>query len=275
MQARIILAVITMLIATIATAQRRFTVAQLSYEADIYQTRFSRVQFNSNIPLKRTPKQIWLISPSAEVLSIPYTRETSGGVALPLTYVGPLDKKWSFQLSFIPRMNDLEFRPENLQLGASGLATVRLSDSLSLKFGLYYNSEYFGGFFVPLAGIDYRINSKTYLYGTLPGSLTIEKAYNETFRAGISFRSFTGSYMNGDTYPLPDRRYFIRVSESKLLFFLEKSLLKHLSAQAELGHSITRRFTYYDYDTSGDFEYKQLHPFFNLSLAYRITPQRR
>ncbi len=43
-----------------------------------------------------------------------------------------------------------------------------------ISSGLYINGDLFGLFVMPLTGVDWQINSKTNLFGVLPGNMTLE-----------------------------------------------------------------------------------------------------
>ena len=45
---------------------------------------------------------------------------------------------------------------------------------VSFKFGLYYNKEFFGNYFMPLIGLDWKIDAKNNLFGVLPGYMIFE-----------------------------------------------------------------------------------------------------
>src|SRR5438105_683155 len=49
---------------------------------------------------------------------------------------------------------------KDLQMGGIAIMKFKKNDNLNYKFGLYYNSELFGPFFVPMIGIYYLSPNK-------------------------------------------------------------------------------------------------------------------
>ncbi len=90
---------------------------------------------------------------------------------------------WSIYTAFILRHNKEIDKNLNdaWQYGAAILTSYEKNKWLTLKFGLYYNKEFFGNFFMPLAGIDWKINERNNVFGVLPGNLTFEHKVNHSF----------------------------------------------------------------------------------------------
>jgi len=75
-------------------------------------------------------------------------------------------KNWNLLSSFILRRNkQAENKIEDpWQYGGVILTTWNRNQFASLKFGIYYNKEFFGNYFIPLIGIDWKINKKNNLF---------------------------------------------------------------------------------------------------------------
>lgn len=85
------------------------------------------------------------------------------------------------------------------QIGAYSLFTVTESEKFRYKFGLFYVREFFGNFFVPLAGIDWKASDRFSIYGTLPQSLKASYALvPNRVNAGLAFRSMVRTYRGED-----------------------------------------------------------------------------
>jgi hypothetical protein len=68
--------------------------------------------------------------------------------------------------------NDRSFsEADGWQYGCYALATWSKSQDLKYKAGLYINQEFFGTFIVPLLGIDWKVNDRFQIFGTLPNSM--------------------------------------------------------------------------------------------------------
>lgn len=159
-----------------------------------------------------------------------------------VTYIKPLSKKWTLAGSLIPRWNgnaDDVFN-NSFQFGGSLLAAYKRSPNLIYRFGLYYNSEFFGPFFVPLLGIDWKISGKDNLFGVLPQILTYEHKVNDRFYWGANYRMFNNSYRIGylNLSTIPN---YMRIVEMQLLLEADVYLTKKIVFNIEAGHSFLRR----------------------------------
>jgi len=102
------------------------------------------------------------------------------------------------------------------QLGVYSLFTVTESDKFRYKFGLYYNKEFFGNFFIPLFGIDWKVTDRFLIFGTLPNSIKFSYALAPSkINAGVAFRSLTRSYRGEDV------NTFVRYNELQLKSFFD------------------------------------------------------
>ena len=107
------------------------------------------------------------------------------------------------------------------QLGVFSLFTVTESDKFRYKFGLYYNRDFFGNFFVPLVGIDWKASERFSLYGTLPNSLKASYALVPSrLNAGLAFRSLTRSFRGEDV------NTFVRYNELQFKTFFDFYITK-------------------------------------------------
>ena len=102
------------------------------------------------------------------------------------------------------------------QIGAYSLFTVTESEKFRYKFGLYYNREFFGNFFVPLVGVDWKVTDRFSVFGTLPQSF--KASYSIVpFRlnGGLAFRSMTRSFRGEDL------NTFVRYNELQVKAFAD------------------------------------------------------
>ena len=193
-----------------------------------------------NLPVKfKNKKSILLVSPAFEETKFNFPRKDTRDVlvkgwTLPLLWIQTINTRWTVTVGTIVRNNAEQFDLKKAwQVGGIALATFEQSKQLKYKLGLYYNSELFGPFFVPLLGIDWRTD-KTNIYGVLPGNFTIERKLSAVFYCGATFRSITHSYQ------LVDNK-FIRISDNQLGLFVDYYLAKHIVLNVEAGHTFFRR----------------------------------
>jgi len=131
------------------------------------------------------------------------------------------------------------------QLGVYSLFTITESDKFRYKFGLYYNREFFGNFFVPLVGIDWKVSDRFTIYGTLPNSMKFSCAIVPSrVNAGIAFRSMTRSF-RGEVV-----NTFVRYNELQIKAFFDFYITKKNVVFVEGGYFLGKTpLLYKDNDT--------------------------
>ena len=186
--------------------------------------------------------------------------------------------KWSIYTAFILRRNkEAEKKPDDIwQYGGVALATVEKNKNLSFKFGLYYNKEFFGNYFMPLAGIDWKINEKNNLFGVLPGNMTFEHKISQAFYFGGIFKAFTNSYrlvtidpcFSGDC----SAKNYLRINDNQLGVFADVYLSKRIVVSSEIGYTAFRtyRFGFKGKVVHLKNDYKNDNYYIRLSMSYRL-----
>ena len=195
-------------------------------------------------------------------------------LSLQVTFSKPLSKKWNIVLSVIPRWNgDREAVFTNaFQLGGLILASNNRRPGLTLKFGLYYNGEISGAYFVPLAGIDWRINGRNNLFGILPGNLVFEHKVSNNFYYGAEFNAITNTYDAGFIASGSIPKY-LRISDNQLTIYGCSRIAKHVFLQAAIGNSVLRSIKLGVKDASRKYYYTNRmndNLLFKLTINYRI-----
>jgi hypothetical protein len=211
------------------------------------------------LPIKNS-KDVVLVSPTLEAWTITQASATVQtpapsppsvtrlrGIILPVGYLRTIrGGKWSVLASFIPRWNfSVPGSTSNaFQYGGAVIVSSRRSETLVFKWGLYYNREFFGNFFMPLVGVDWRIDSTNRLFGVLPGNMTYEHRLSRRFYVGAVFRAITNSYRLGAAdsslghWAFPS---YVRIDDNQLGAFLDFYLTKHVVINIEAGRSFFRR----------------------------------
>lgn len=130
------------------------------------------------------------------------------------------------------------FEQNTFQAGGAILNTFTKNDHLKFKFGVYGNAEFFGPYFLPLLGVDWKINQRWSLFGVLPRSLNLEyKIIPGKIHSLLSIESQTTSYRDRPTY-------FIRVNDNHLKMIFDFYIAKSLVLSVEAGHSVLRDFRF-------------------------------
>jgi Domain of unknown function (DUF6268) len=201
-----------------------------------------------NLPLiLKKDSSIILFSPYAErwdirINNIDDLPSHLWSLVLPVSIVKPLSKKWTVTLSAIPRWNGdkTAIFKNSFQMGGAILASYKKQDQLTWKFGIYYNAELSGAFFMPLLGIDWRINNRNNLFGVLPGNLVFEHMITNRIYWGASFKAITNTYTAGFVYAGTNAKY-LRIDDNQLSLFADFYLLKNIVLNLEAGHAVLRK----------------------------------
>jgi hypothetical protein len=149
-----------------------------------------------------------------------------------------------------------------VQFGGAVLGEKKISESLQFRVGIYLNAELFGLFVVPLAGIDWKIDNRSNLFGLLPGGLTYEYHLSKSSYTGLAFRTTTNSYGVNNNY--------YRIDENQLGTYYDFYLTKKLVLNAEIGHSILRKIRTGEYHEKGAHLDVKDAWYFKTAIAYRI-----
>ena len=156
--------------------------------------------------------------------------------------------KWAGTLVALPKIASdyLQISNKDFQLGALGLFKYKKNDNLSYKFGLYYNAELFGPFFVPMLGFYYLSPNKKFESNIMmPLQADINYKISSFICIGINFNGQTRSYHLTNVKPEYHSTYISKVSND-FYGYLKFNIKKGLSIQTKFGQSIGRSLKVYD-----------------------------
>ena len=223
---------------------------------------------STTLPLKLKNADYFVISPFVEKwtaeMHTEQPKQSYYGLGLPITYLKNFKgSNTSLTTMAILRMNDEKIDQNGkIQIGGVALLQTKRKQNLTWKVGLYVNGDLFGIFIMPLAGIDWKIDDKSNLFGVLPANLTYERKMSRQLYYGINFRTFTNSYARDSGY--------WRVDENQLGGFADLYVTKHLVINGELGSSILRKIrTGVEKKAIENWNIKDCY-YFKISLAYRM-----
>lgn len=209
--------------------------------------RFNHFRSQLNIPLiSKKDSSVFLISPSFEIRTL-RAEESSSSINVQslftlLTYTKKFNPTWSLTLGVIPRWNGVSslLFSKGFQLGGLFYISRKFNPDLVLRAGLYYNREFFGNFFIPIVGVEWKINSKSNLFGNLPNSLTYENRISQKFSFGASFRTFPNSYRIEPTGTQNNLDYY-RITDIQTGLFGDFYLTSKIIFNLEAGYSVFRK----------------------------------
>lgn len=137
----------------------------------------------------------------------------------------------------------------HFQLGGLALSTKSRSENFDWKYGLYYNSEYFGPMFVPLFGFNWKINEKWRFKTIIPLNLELSYMPNDRFRMGLRFDGVNASYKYQTIPGLPASLQYIDRADNNAWAFAEFHFGKNIWFHIKAGHSVLRKYRFF---TPGD-----------------------
>ncbi|MCX6290244.1 MAG: DUF6268 family outer membrane beta-barrel protein [Bacteroidetes bacterium] len=185
--------------------------------------------------------------------------------------------KWRTMVMLIPKINSdfKDISSEDFQVGGVVLANYKKNDHLKYHFGLYYNREFFGDYFIPLLGIEWKINDHMNLFGDLPSNMNFEYKIDKKIYAGAAFQSVISSYRlskaSGSSYV---REGDNALGHDQLKLYLNYYIADHLVIFAEAGQTFYRMYKLYDNQNNAIENSAALHTndgmFYTTGIAYRI-----
>lgn len=189
-------------------------------------------------------------------------------------------EKWSGTYILLPKLSS-DFKKiggQDFQIGAIALLKYQKQNNLNYKVGVYYNSELFGPFFVPILGLYYLSpNEKFEADLSLPLWADFNYKIVEPVRVGLNFAAFVRTYYLNEPFEGNPNNYLAK-STNEVYGYLQFHLTKSLILQTKVGYSIGRNYRVYDEDDDiswglsafkfGD-NRKQLNPDFKDGLVYR------
>jgi|GEM_PF-1735938 len=147
------------------------------------------------------------------------------------------------------------FTSDAFQMGGVFIHSFAVNENLTLKLGLYYNHEFFGDFYMPLFGVDWRLKNDWYIFGILPGSFNVYKQVNDWLAFSFSERAPTGSLLSahgdGDFVRFGEDAYVILALNAHFIPFQFDFLDNDadISFNLSVGHTVFRT---YDLFIEGD-----------------------
>ncbi len=140
----------------------------------------------------------------------------------------------------------------HFQLGGLALGTTVRSTQFEWKYGVYYNTEFFGAMVVPLAGFNWAITEKWRLKTLIPINLELSYHPNTWFNGGLRFDGVNGSYRM-EKKPLwlletNAESPYLDKADNNVWLFTEFNLGKNVWFHLKAGHSVLRKYRFYDAD---------------------------
>jgi hypothetical protein len=186
------------------------------------------------------------------------------------------NKKWETIVIAVPKIAS-DFRDKtdgyDWQFGGIFLEQFLAKENLKIKLGLYYNREAFGNFFMPLVGVDWKINKRLNLYGVIPSNYRFEiNIIKDRLYAGLCYKAATRSFRLSQK----NNYDYVRYDEQQIKLFIDCFAYKKLLVFFDAGYSIGSNPLQYTYNTSKLTDVNPVYtslksyPVFNIGIAYRV-----
>lgn len=205
-----------------------------------------------------------------------------GSTTVKLGFNKQLTEKWSTTVVALPKIaSDYNsFNNKDFQLGGIALFKFKKRDNLNFKTGLYYNSEIFGPFFVPMLGMYYQSPNKKFEANImLPLQADVNYQVLPFMNVGVNFNGQIRTYhLNNVTDTNPNA--YVAKATNELFGYLKFNFTKSISLQTKIGQSFGRSYKVYDYNDKVDFglpatfigpKRQQLNSNFSNGLIFQAT----
>lgn len=152
--------------------------------------------------------------------------------------------KWNGTYLLLPKLAS-DFKAnndENFQLGALALFKYQKNANMRYKFGLYYNGDKFGTFFVPLFGFYYKKN-KFEADLTIPAAADANYRMKENLFVGMDFRAIVRSFNLTQPQRILGNEY-VEQKSNEVTTYLGYEF-KGILLKSQIGYTIGRSYGIY------------------------------
>lgn len=155
---------------------------------------------------------------------------------------------WSTTVLLLPKMaSDFNSVQSNdFQMGALALFKYKKRDNLNYRLGLYYNSELFGPFFVPMLGLYYQSPDRKFETSmVLPLQADVNYQLINFINVGCNFSGQIRTYHLNNVSSVNPNTYVTK-STNDFFAYLKFNITNGVSLQTKVGHSLSRSYRVYD-----------------------------
>lgn len=201
---------------------------------------------NFSLPLELNKKNIVVAALGYERFSFEHRdsllTQTFNSIYVPVTFLHTWkDTTWKTSFTYIPKNNSytpLHVNDKTMQHGVAIVVTHIVNDHFKYSFGGYYNKEFFGNYFLPLLGIEWKASKRLNVFGLLPNKMTADYKINKSFHAGLAYKGVTTSFR----YKPSSYADYLRMEEGQLKLFADLYITKTLALNLEGGIIVARSY---------------------------------
>lgn len=170
------------------------------------------------------------------------------------TYLKLGEKGWSVYIDVSPKLNsDLKnISGNHFQIGGMFIFLKERNERFFWQFGMFYNQDTYGPFFMPLLGFDWTLSEKDYMAALLPAYFIYERKLSAKFYTGFELE------LSGETFRLGgseyNNSYISQLGENQLTFMTEPRLfidfyaVPHLVFYLRAGMRLFHMYEHYTID---------------------------
>lgn len=253
----------------------------VKYSNDTGKVGIKEYCFSATVPIVLKNKNVILAGAGYDQLDFSFSESTSQKTLycanLQLGYLHHWkEQKYKLMVLAIPKLAADKFVLNAKTYQQAGLAifTYKRRENLSYKFGFYFSPEFFGNFYMPLLGLEWKPAPRLTVYGFAPASANLEYKCNDKLYLGFSYANLTQSYrLTGTQMYVRNGDIFWGNMHMKL--FLNYYIKKYYVLYSELGYTLYRTYNSYHSSTGrqeGPIAFQQTRngPVFNIGIAFRV-----
>ncbi|PBQ30468.1 hypothetical protein CNR22_01360 [Sphingobacteriaceae bacterium] len=221
-----------------------------TFDSSLSKTRIHEVLVDATLPIEITQELALISGFIYENIQTKLFAENPikkfGSTTLKLGVNNNFNECWSGTVVFLPKIASdfTTINRKDFQFGTLTTLKYKKSNALNYKFGLYYNSELFGPFFVPLLGVYYLSPNKKFEANILL-PLQADMSYNLHSQVAIGF-NFYGQIRSYHLTGSDAQSLYVSKSTNELSMYLRLRLSKSLSFQTKAGYSVGRSYRVYE-----------------------------
>jgi len=165
------------------------------------------------------------------------------------------NRKWSSYFEVAPKLNsdfnDITLR--HFQIGGTVLFFYEKKPGFLWQFGVFYNQDTYGPFFMPLLGFDWKISEKSDCSVLLPAYMIFEQKISKKLYTGFEMEITGETYRLGGSSEYPNS-FISQLGANKLMFlaeprlFLDFYLAKHLVFYIKPGFRLFQKYEHFTED---------------------------
>ncbi len=230
-----------------------------SFDTSSSKTKLDQLDADLTVPIKLNAKTTFLTGFIYEGIQTKLFADEGiknfGSTAVKIGFNKQFSEKWSGTFMALPKIaSDYKnFGSEDFQMGGAVIMKMKKHERLNYKFGLYYNSELFGPFFVPMAGLYYLSPNENFETNIMfPLQADANYKLHSFINVGVNFNGQIRSYHLTDVTPIDHSTYVAR-STNEFFAYLKFNITKSISLQTKVGQSVGRSYRVYDENDKVEF----------------------